>query len=325
MPLGKKTQAFLNALPPSPSAKEKIESGGIEKFRQDAEFFYQTVYMPPHESIEIIDKTIPGFAGSKTTLKIYAPKGTQPGDNLPTLVYFPGGGALLDLKKAYDHACSELAKQINGIVIKVSCRLSPQYTRLDAFDDAYAATKYCYQHANDFGGSQHKFAVGGNSSGSQLATLITNQAKSDTALNIQAQVLITPSVDMSLTQRIRAEFRTYQDQDVLLPKEDQEYYTSISMPKDIDAKDPRISPYYADPAGVPHTIMVYGEYDGIRGDAEAYREKLQAANISTDIYMLSGQIHAAMLCYKILDDGPYQATVAGEALNQFFKLYKNPT
>lgn len=318
MPLGKKTKAFLEALPPSPSAKEKIEAGGIEKFRQDTEFFYQTVYMPPHESIEITDKTIPGFDGSETTLKIYAPKGTKPGDHLPMLIYFPGGAALLDLKKAYDHACSELAHQINGVVIKVSCRLSPQYTRQDAFDDAYAATKYCYQHAHDFGGSQQKFAVGGNSSGSQLATLITNQARSDTTLNIQAQVLITPSVDMSLTQRKRAEFRAYQDEDILLPMEDQEYYTSISIPKDIDAKDPSISPFYAHPTGLPHTIMVYGEYDAIRGDAEAYREKLQAANISTDIYLLPGQIHAAMLCYKILDDGPYQATVAGEALNKYF-------
>ena len=99
---------------------------------------------------------------------------------------------------------------------------------------------------------------------------------------------------------------------------DQEYYTKISMPKGIDSKDPSLSPYYDDLGGVPPTVVIFGEYDAIRGDAEAYIQKLEDAGVKLVIHRISGQIHSAMILYKLLEDGPYQATIAGDALAKLF-------
>ena len=210
MPVGSKTSSFMAHMTSSPGVQASIEKNGIKQFRQEAEAFFDTHAMPLATGIEVTKGTIESPKGHKIGIKIYKPEGVDTSSGLPMLVFFSGGASVLDLKRAYDGPCSEMAKRMNGVVIKVSCRLAPEHHRLQAFDDATVAIHYLYDNAASFGGSQEQFVVGGNSSGAHLAALVVNKSKQKNQhITIAAQLLITPSVDMSLELRKFTPFKSF--------------------------------------------------------------------------------------------------------------------
>lgn len=325
MPVGPKTAAFIANMPKGIGAEATLAQKGIERFRMETEAFFDAHAMPIAADVTVNESAIPTPDGHKLNIKVYKPDDAGPDGEMPMLVYFPGGASVLDLKKAYDGPCSEMAKQMGGVVVKVSCRLAPEFKRDKAFEDAYVATCYLYQNAHQYGCSQDRFTVGGNSSGSHLAALVVNESRQNTNLNISAQLLITPSVDMSLTLRTKTPYLAFQEEDRLLTTVDQAFYTKISMPEGADPQDPALSPYYNNLEGVPPTIIIVGEYDGIRGDAEAYAEKLKEAGVPLIMHRIPEQVHSAMIFYKLLNDGPYQATIAGDALGKMLKQSNVPS
>lgn len=57
-------------------------------------------------------------------------------------------------------------------------------------------------------------------------------------------------------------------------------------------KNPLLSPYWnEDFTNFPSTTLVYGEYDVLRDDSEAYFEKLKAAKVSVEKVILEGRTH----------------------------------
>ena len=105
-----------------------------------------------------------------------------------------------------------------------------------------------------------------------------------------------------------------QDQDLMFPATDIEYLVDLSLPDGIDPKSPDLSPFYREAVSFPPTSIIVGQCDGLFGDAAEFKKKLSSAGVPCDITVIPGQVHASMLCYKTLSDGPYQAEIAGKAL-----------
>jgi acetyl esterase len=320
MSIGANTAKFLQQAQgvPRSSIEEIIRVQGIDAYRRMAAQFYDAnSYIDLVPDVTVERGVIEGSPCGKLSYRIFKKKhyGKSP---IPILIYFAGGAGILDLQAPYNRPCSTIADLADCVVIHVSYRLAPEFTRIDAFNDAYFAMKYFYQNAHIFGGSQDLLAVGGNSSGAYLTALVVNHAKQDPSVKIKAQLLITPSVDVSLTLRTKPQYKQAQDVDTMLTLADQTYLTKISLPLGCNPQDPVLSPYYDHLVSLPPTIIITGEYDGLRGDAIEYAEKIKSAGNPLIVHDCPGQIHAAMLCYKVLSDPPYQAELAGRELKRLF-------
>ncbi|KAF9007485.1 Alpha/Beta hydrolase protein [Cyathus striatus] len=122
-----------------------------------------------------------GGAGSEDCLKlnIYVPLGAKPGDNLPTLVYFHGGGYIFGNPATYrfDHW---IAQSPNFIAVNVAYRLSslgwlssPAFKE-DAnagFQDQIMALKWIQAHIDKVGGDKKKVTISGESAGGEAVIM----------------------------------------------------------------------------------------------------------------------------------------------------------
>ena len=82
-------------------------------------------------------------------------------------------------------------------VIAVDYRLAPEHPFPAAVEDAYAAMSYIADHAAEFGVDPQRIAVGGDSSGGNLAAVVTLMAREKRGPKLAFQLLVYPAVDLT--------------------------------------------------------------------------------------------------------------------------------
>src|SRR6186997_1631458 len=120
------------------------------------------------EMAELRDLSAPGPAGA-IPLRLYRGIGTQAGP-LPVLVFYHGGGYVIGDLDTHDYVCRKLANAAGCAVVSVDYRLAPEHKFPAAIDDAAAALRWVVDQADLFQIDPTRVAVGGDSSGGNLAT-----------------------------------------------------------------------------------------------------------------------------------------------------------
>ena len=111
------------------------------------------------------------FAGPSAELpiRIYRPHWHKP---LPALIYFSGGGWVLNSLDIYEQVCRSLANKGQFIVIAVNYQKAPEHPFPIPFDDCYATLLWVKEHADQLGIDAQQIGVGGDSAGANLAAEI---------------------------------------------------------------------------------------------------------------------------------------------------------
>ena len=105
-------------------------------------------------------------------LDVYVPARVAPGERLPVVVFFYGGGWVAGERAEYGFAARAFAAR-GMIAIVPDYRLVPQ-VRFPAFvQDGALAVKWARDHAADFGGDPARIAVSGHSAGAYIAAMLT--------------------------------------------------------------------------------------------------------------------------------------------------------
>jgi acetyl esterase len=128
-------------------------------------------------------------------LRIYTPESEGA---LPVLTFFHGGGWVLGDLDTHDSMARALANRSGCIVVAVDYRRAPEHQFPAALEDAYTATRWVANHANEIGADADQLAVGG-SAGGNLAAAVAQMAR-DKQLEtppIDYQVLLYPALDRS--------------------------------------------------------------------------------------------------------------------------------
>ena len=110
-------------------------------------------------------------------IRIYTPRELKTGEKLPVLLWFHGGGFVIGYLETHDSVCRMLANQADCIVVAVDYRLAPESKFPAAVEDCQAALKWVALHAVEFGADPKRIAVGGDSAGANLATVIAILAR----------------------------------------------------------------------------------------------------------------------------------------------------
>jgi acetyl esterase len=148
----------------------------------------------PEPVAEVDERKIPAYARD-IRVRVYDP---DPSETLPAVVYFHGGGWVVSNLDTHDGVARSLANEGNCVVVSVDYRKGPEHPFPAAMEDAYLATKWVTDNADEIGVGEG-LAVAGESAGGNLATVVTQMAvkKEVDAPEINHQVLLYPVTDHS--------------------------------------------------------------------------------------------------------------------------------
>jgi acetyl esterase len=303
--LDSQAQAFLNRL-----VELGVPAFGelpVEEARRLQEEGAPGLFGPLVE-VPFEDRSLPG-PGGPIPVRVY-----RPGDGpAPVLVYFHGGGWVLGSIVTAHGICATLARLAGCVVCSVDYRLAPEHVFPAALDDAWAATTWADEHAEELGGRPGALAVGGDSAGGNLAAVCALRAR-DAGLPLGLQMLVYPVLDADLET---PSYREFAD-GYFLTADGMRWFWDQYLPEG-DRFAPDASPLRApDLAGVAPALLIIPENDPLRDEGEAYARRLEQAGVQTTLSRYDGMIHGFFRLPGVIDRANDALAEAAAALGSAF-------
>ncbi|OFJ54716.1 alpha/beta hydrolase [Mycolicibacterium grossiae] len=241
----------------------------------------------PAIAVDVAELTVPGPAGDLGA-RHYAPPGSTGGE--PLLVFFHGGGFVVGDLDTHDALCRLLCRDAGVHVLSVDYRLAPEHKAPAAGEDCYAAYRWAVAHAADLGADPARIAVGGDSAGGNLATVVCQTARAAGDVPLPAlQLLIYPATNFAEDTRSKTLFA----EGFFLTKPHMDWFRdNYLLGASVDVADPRISPLLADDlSGLPPAIVVTAGFDPLRDEGNRYADALAAAGVPVDRREYGSLVH----------------------------------
>jgi len=222
---------------------------------------------------EITERSVPVDEGD-VRVRIYRPATEHP---LPVFLYIHGGGWVLggDLE-IYDPLCDRLANEAECMVVSVGYRLAPECPFPAPLEDCYAVAKWVVSSAAELGIDPGRVAVGGDSSGANLAAALALVCRDRGGPALCFQVLVYPPV---ICRRQSSDYPEGLDVAVL-SRAAMVWYWNHYLPLAANDSDPYASPLLADDlSALPPALVITAEYDVLRDEARAYVGCLEQSSV----------------------------------------------
>lgn len=261
----------------------------------------------PEAVRELVDRTVPGPDGD-IPVRIYTPDIASEVPN-PGLVWYHGGGFVIGDLDTTDGVCRSLCNRAGVVVVSVDYRLAPEQPFPAAVDDAVAALDWVRAEATHLGVDPDRIAVGGDSAGGNLAAVVAQERSDDVVF----QLLVYPTVDLTMScPSIDENAEGY-----LLTKDHMTWFLNHYVGEDVDRRDPRMSPLFAeDLTGLPPAFVITAGYDPLRDEGEAYGERLAEAGVDVDVERFEGMIHAFFQMNGVIEAADAALDQAAERLRK---------
>ena len=244
------------------------------------------------------------IAPGPVALRAYRPAGTQPTDELPALVYFHGGGWVIGDLDTHDVLCRQLANGARCAVYSVDYRLAPEHPFPAAVEDCVTALQFV-------AGRHARVAVGGDSAGGNLATVVALHARDRGGPEIAFQLLIYPATD----QRGQHPSLKRNGEGYLLTKKAMDYFQAQYLPRKEDFLDWRASPLLAKSlAGLPPAYVVTAGYDPLLDEGREYAERMAKEGVQVAYREYADMVHGFILFGGVLDTANAAAAECCEKL-----------
>ena len=184
------------------------------------------------------------------------------------ILFLHGGAFLIGSPVSHRSITGRLAKWAQATVFAPDYRLAPEHPFPAALDDAFA----CYRALLSSGYAGDQIVVAGDSAGGGLALSLCLRLREEGLAQPAGLALISPWTDMTLTQLAPVA------SDALLsfPWLAQGAAAYLGG---LPATDPRVSPIFADLAGLPPTLIQSASEEILRDDSRRLAAALAAAGV----------------------------------------------
>jgi len=308
MPLNPQAKGFLEQL--SASGAPPLHALSVEQSR---EIIVQLFAVPgePEPVGAVVDRTIDGAAG-ELRARVYSPCGSGP---FPLLVFFHGGGWVFGNLAAYDATCRALTNAAGCVVVAMEYRLAPEHRFPAAPEDCYAALQWVAAHAAEIGGDPTRIAVGGDSAGGNLATVVAALARDRHGPALRFQLLIYPVTDHDFDT---ASYRENAD-GYLLTRQAMMQFWDHYLPNPAERDQAMASPLRSrNLQGLPPALVLTAECDPLRDEGEAYAARLSESGVAVSLKRYPGMIHGFFSLSSAIPSGKQAIQDAGAALRRAF-------
>ena len=231
-------------------------------------------------------------------------------DSSRVLMFFHGGGYCSGSIVSHRRLVTEAGRAAGVRTLAVAYRLAPEHPFPAALDDAKAAWRFLL----DQGYAPASIVVGGDSAGGNLTLeLITSLRDAGGGLPACAW-LISPWTDLTMSGE------TLASKDAVDPLIHKAYLQELASAYlgGADAKDPRISPLYADLRSLPPLLIQVGSAETLLADATRLAEKAGAADVAVTLEIWPDMIHAWPMWNAHLAAGRRALVNAGAFMRRHF-------
>lgn len=246
-------------------------------------------------------RTIEGTNGP-VKLRVYAPLSGR--DKRPVIVFFHGGGFIGGSLDVVENPCLALADKAGAVVVSVDYRLAPEHPYPAGITDCFDAVRWTFRNAAELGADPERLCVAGDSAGGNMATVCALMDRDLGTGMIKRQALIYPSVNLARAPtgdphwNIEA-YGIAADEELIRPEllgmmQQLKPLSVAYLQGRAEATDPRVSPLLGDLRGMPDTLIVTAEFDGLRLEGEAYARKLALSGANVRLIRYNGTDHAFM-------------------------------
>ena len=233
---------------------------------------------------------------SNLPIRIYRPSEEN---NLPALVFFHGGGWVLNFLDIYEPALRKIAKNGNFVIIAVDYQKAPEHSYPAPLDDCYATLKWVIENAKDLGVDLAAIGVGGDSAGGNLASSVALKASNEQLISLAFQLLIYPCNDYQMNYPSATNY----SQGYGLTTQAMKWFWDQYLSKVEDREDPYAVPVKANSLrGVAPAILIAAEFDPLTDDVKNYYQKLIKDSVPAIYKEFAGQIHGFFNLSGVTDD-----------------------
>jgi monoterpene epsilon-lactone hydrolase len=201
------------------------------------------------------------------------------------LLFFHGGGYCSGSILSHRRLVTEAGRAAGCRTLAVGYRLAPERPFPAALEDALMAWRFLREQ----GIAAHDIAVGGDSAGGGLTVALITHLR-DAGVELPGCAwLVSPWTDLTLSGSTLA---TKEGVDPLIHAEYLRELVSAYLPKDMDRRDPRVSPLQANLSGLPPTLIQVGSAETLLADATRFAAAAGAAAVPVTLEVWPHMIHA---------------------------------
>ncbi|GEO99305.1 alpha/beta hydrolase [Methylobacterium haplocladii] len=219
------------------------------------------------------------------------------------VLFLHGGGYVSGSLTSHRHMIAQAGREAEARTLALDYRLAPEHPFPAALEDALAG----YRFLLDANVAPTQIALAGESAGGGLA-LATVLSLREAGLPLPGCLwLSSPWTDLAL---IGASMEAKAAVDPLLSRT---YLTELAnlYLDGADARDPLVSPIYADLTGVPPMLIQVGSAETLLDDSIRLAAAAGAVDVSVRLAIWPHMIHAWHLFYQEVADGRRSLAEAG--------------
>lgn len=215
-------------------------------------------------------------------VRFYLPAGDVQG----LIIWIHGGGWVLDTLDGTDAEASRVAQEAGAALVSLDYRLAPEHKFPAGLTDCIDAVPLCLAEARRLGLPDGPVAIGGVSSGANLAA-VTAQALRD-AVPFALQILVVGTFD---ARGRSASWQRY-GEGLLLDKPTMNWFLGHYLEDRAQVSDPRVSPLLAeDLSGLAPALVITAEFDPLHDEGVQYAGRLAQAGVPVEQHDVPGAIH----------------------------------
>jgi len=186
----------------------------------------------------------------------------------PVLINFHGSGFVIPAHGSDDAFCRQISERTNYSVLDIQYRLGPEDPFPAAVHDVEDVVRWALKQSDEFDAS--RISISGFSAGGNLALVACSSLFPPATF--QSVLAFYPSVEAFVDPNTLV---APESGGTPLPAWLLRFFKQCYVPSGIDAKDLRISPYFADPIRFPRNVLIIAAgYDSLALEAERLAAKL---------------------------------------------------
>lgn len=270
----------------------------------------------PAPVAEVEDLSCPGPAG-EIRLRHYRGQGSTSEAVLPCLLFFHGGGWVVGDLDSHDQLCRSLANHTGASIIAVDYRLAPEHRFPAAVEDAAAALRFVRREAERLRIDPARTAVGGDSAGGNLATVLCLMGQEGEVPAPGFQMLLYPVTDLGANTASYGRFT----EGYPLTAATMHWFIGHYLASPEQRQDWRASPLRAPSlSGLPPTFLATVGHDPLADEGIAYAQRLDREGVHVTHLHMANQMHAYLTMGRFIAAAEVTVRQAAAALRAHWEM-----
>ncbi len=239
--------------------------------------------------VVVTDRDVPTDDGT-VTVRIYAPAGRAPAGGRPALLDIHGGGFVVGSIEMEHAFATQVARELEAVVVVPEYRLAPEHPFPAALDDCYATLRWLHAGAAELGVDTTRVGVGGQRAGGGRAAATALLARDRGGPDLCFQFLGIPELDHRLET---TSMRTFVDTP-MWHRANAVLSWRYYLGEDVSEVSPYASPAIAtDLGGLPPAYVTTMEFDPLRDEGIQYALRMMEAGVSVELHSYPGTFHGS--------------------------------